>query len=153
MACLRLSIGCFAVIGLIVVALVVGAVLLLGVGIAQAVDLPERAGAERLAAAYADRIAQVRTRLEAGDLRDWKPPAGLIAVRERRGRTDDGADRDLLSGAPLAWSSHTMLNGGSVATIDRAGGPQACLIYELRLGSRICWLYFADPGPVPAGPE
>jgi len=156
MACLKLTFGCFAAIGLVVVVLILALVGLFALGVHHMFDLPERAGAAAIERAYSPLLADLRKRLvDPAKLQGWSDaPKNLVAVRHVREGSASKADPDLLSGAPKAWASHTLLNHAGVATIDQPGGPQPCLIYEIDQGGKTFWIYLADPGP-PAvqGPE
>lgn len=155
MACLKLTFGCFAVIGIIVVILVLAAVGLFALGVHHMFDLPERATVADIDRRHGPLLAEVRRRLaDPAALRAWRdPPKELVAVRHVRHANAEAADPDLLSGAPRGWASHTLLNHAGVATIDQPGGPRPCLLYEIQSGGSTYWVYIADPGPTAQGPE
>jgi hypothetical protein len=156
MACLKLTFGCFALIGLVVVVLVLALVGLFALGVHHMFDLPERASVAAIDRTHGPLLTEVRKRLaDPAGLRGWRDaPKELVAVRHVVGTSGEKSDPDLLSGAPLGWASHTMLNKAGVATIDQAGGPRPCLLYEIEQGGKTYWLYLADPGPPASqGPE
>ena len=156
MACLKLTFGCFALIGVVIVVLALAAVGLFALGVHHMFDLPERASVAAIDRAHGQLLAEVRRRLaDPASLRGWRDaPRELVAVRHVVNASAEAADPDLLSGAPLGWASHTLLNRAGVATIDQTGGPRPCLLYELDQGGQTYWLYLADPGPPAShGPE
>lgn len=155
MACLKLTVGCLAAIGIVTVVLVLAVIGFFALGVHHMFDLPERAAASAIEQAHAPLLGELRRRLDdPSGLRSWTPPPGLVAVRHLR-RGDAGAgDPDLLTGTPRQWASHTLLNRGGVATIDRPDAPpQTCLLYELPHGGQTYWVYLADDGPRSEGPE
>jgi len=154
MACLKLTIGCLAGIGVVVVLLVLAAIGLFALGVHRMFDLPARASASAIASAHAPLLAAVRSRLATpAGLSGWSdPPRGLVAVRQLGQGGAAATDPDLLGGSPRAWSSHTMVDGAGVAVIDR-NPPLPCLVYRLDHAGRELWVYIADPGPPSTGPE
>ncbi len=151
MACLKLTFGCFAAIGVVVVVLILAIVGAVALGANRVFDLPKRASAAAIESSQGTLLAEVRKRLaDPAKLRGWEAPKALLAVRHVRHDSAQPEDPDLLTGAPRSWASHTLLNHAGVATLDQPGGPRACLLYEIDLGADDYWLYLADPGPPPA---
>ncbi len=154
MACLKLSIGCLAVVGLVVVVLVLAVIGLFAFGVHHMFDLPERATAPVIEREHGSLLAEVRKRLaDPAALRRWDAPTNLVAIRQV-GDAAAATDHDLLTGSARGWAAHTLFNGAGVATIDQAGGPRPCLLYELKQDGQIWWIYLADVGPPASrGPE
>jgi hypothetical protein len=155
MACLKLTVGCLAALGAVVVVLVLAVIGFFALGVHHMFDLPERAAASAIERTHAPLLAELRRRLaDPSALRAWTPPPGLVAVRHLRLGDAGSGDPDLLTGTSRIWASHTLLNRGGVATIDRPGGPpQTCLLYELPHDGQTYWIYIADTGAVAEGPE
>jgi hypothetical protein len=154
MACLKLSIGCLAVVGLVVVVLVLAVMGLFAFGVHHMFDLPERATTAAIEREHAPLLAEVRKRMaDPSALRRWDAPKDLVAIRQV-GDAAAATDHDLLTGSARGWASHTLLNGAGVATIDQAGGPRPCLLYELKHDGTVWWVYLVDGGPPASqGPE
>ncbi len=158
MACLKISIGCLAAVGLIVVVVIIlavgGCVGLFAWGAAHGFGVPERATMIRIESDHSALLAEVQRQLESGgDLQRWRRPGALVALRARSGGIDD-KDHDLLSGQTRSWTSHTLLNGAGIGCVD----GHDCLVYVKQVGGREIWVYIADPGtppakPAPSGPE
>lgn len=155
MGCLKLSCGCFAAIGLAVTILVLAVIGAFAFGVHHMFDLPARAAKPAIEHDHAPLLAELRKRLaDPSALRHWDQPKALVAIRQIREGSASSSDDDLLTGAPLGWASHTMFNGAGVATLDQAGGPRPCLLYEILDGDSTWWIYLADPGPPASrGPE
>jgi hypothetical protein len=155
MACLRLSIGCFVAVGLVAAAIIVVVVVLFGVGASLVFSIPDRASRQAIESAHQPLLAAVRARLSHPDgVRGWKPPAALVALRQRVEGAPDRDDLDLLTGARRDWGNWTLINDAGIGTIEHDGGASSCLIYAMTQDERTWWLYIVDPGPpMPAGPE
>jgi len=147
----RLFIGCLALIGLVTLLVVGGCFGLVAFGVKKALTLPERAHKERIRDAHSELLADLRQRLAKPDgLRGLQRRPELLAIRLHNDANPD-ADIDLLTGKPLTWRSHQIINGGGVATIGANGSELACLVYILDLPPHSYWIYIADSAkPMPA---